>query len=119
MEVNELRRKERKDKGPKEKEGEWLGWIVGGMVMVEWRRRRKKERREKKAKEEKERRRKRGELCSENLAFEFSKKRKNSTGEIGEWIDFIVSSSSCFEFQVFVEIMLLLDEFFIDLELVR
>ena len=72
MEMNELKKKERKDKGPKE--------------------------RREKAKEEKERRRKRGKLCSENLASEFSKKRRNSVGEIGEWIDFIVSSSSCFEF---------------------
>ena len=37
------------------------------------------------SKKRRERREEKRELCSENLAYESSKKTKESTGEIGEW----------------------------------
>ena len=75
-----------------------------------------------KAKEEKERRRKKKKNkknCALNSMIRIQQKERKSAGEIGEWINFIASSSSYFKFQVIIELMFLLDGFFLDLELFR
>ena len=74
---------------------------------------------ESKGREGKKEKKKKEELCSEPYNPNSVRRKENPQEKLLSGLNFIASSSSCFEFQVIIELMLLLDGFFLDLELFR